>query len=281
MRIIDFRLRPPFGAFADLIVFRNAERTARLASELGFELAPSVRERSMDLLLREMDSIGCRCGVITGRTGTVLGSVDNRVIEGVVAAYPGRFVGVAYIGPHDRKAALAEIDRAMKAGFRGIVMEPGLAQPPWHMDDARLYPIYEQLESRDVPLVFMAGGNAGPDVSFTAPEHVDRVARDFPGLRIVLAHGGWPWASEILHVCYRRPNILLSPDMYLFGGMPGALDYINAANGFMADRFVFGSAYPVLPVPAAVRAFLRLPIKEEVADRILYANAARLLGLDY
>jgi hypothetical protein len=280
VRVIDFRLRPPFGAFADLIVFRDAARTARLAKELGFELAPSVRKRSMDLLLQEMESIGCRWGVITGRTGTVFGSVDNRVIEEVIAAHPGRFVGVAYVAPHDRKAALAEIDRAMRAGFRAVVMEPGLAQPPWHMDDARLYPIYERLESANVPLVFMAGGNAGPDLAYTSPEHVDRVARDFPGLRIVLAHGGWPWVSEILHVCYRRPNLWLSPDMYLFGGMPGALDYVNAANGFMAERFLFASAYPVLPLPAAVRAFLDFPIRPEVADRLLYRNAARLLGLD-
>ena len=46
MRVIDFRLRPPFGAFADLIVFRDPARTARLARELGFEIAPSVREPS-------------------------------------------------------------------------------------------------------------------------------------------------------------------------------------------------------------------------------------------
>lgn len=280
MRVIDFRLRPPFGAFSDLIVFRNAERTARLAKELGFDLAASVRERSMDVLLQEMDSIGCRCGVVTGRTGTVFGSVANTVIEDVVAAYPGRFVGVAYIAPHHRKAAIAEVDRAVKAGFRAVVMEPGLAQPSWHMDDARLYPIYAELEHRGVPLVFMAGGNAGPDLTFTAPQHVDRVARDFPALQIVLAHGGWPWVAEIFHVCYRRANILLSPDMYLFGGMPGALDYINAANGFMADRFLFGSAYPVLPLPEAVHEFLKFPLKSDVVDRVLYANAARLLRLD-
>jgi predicted TIM-barrel fold metal-dependent hydrolase len=68
--------------------------------------------------------------------------------------------------------------------------------------------------------------------------------------------------------------------MYLFGGLPGASDYINAANGFMADRFLFGSAYPVVPVDQAVREFLKFPLKEAVVDRVLYANAARLLDLD-
>jgi len=280
MRVIDFRVRPPYGSFVDLIVFRDPDRTARLARELGFELAPSVRERSMKLLIEEMDTVGCRIGVITGRTGTVFGSIENREIEKVIQAYPGRFVGAAYLPPHDHRTAFAEIERAVRAGFRAVVLEPGLAQPPMQLDDARLYPVYARLEEGDLPVIFMGGGNAGPDLTYTSPEHIDRVARDFPGLRVVLAHGGWPWTSEILHVCYRRPNVYLSPDMYLFGGMPGARAYVDAANGFMADRMLFGSAYPVLPVPAAVERFLKFPIREDVADRLLYANAASLLGLE-
>ena len=280
MRVIDFRLRPPFGAFRDLIVFYDSARTARLSNGLGFDLAPSVRTRSMDLLLGEMDAGGVRRGVITGRTDTVFGSVGNDVIEQIIAAYPDRFTGIAYIGPNNLKAAIDEIERARAAGFKGVVMEPGLAQPPAHLDDGRLYPVYAHLEQRKIPLVFMAGGNAGPDMTYSSPEHIDRVARDFPNLVIVSAHGNWPWVSQIIHVCYRRPNIYLSPDMYLFGGLPGASDYINAANGFMADRFLFGSAYPVLPVDQAVREFLKFPLKESVIDRVLYTNAARLLGVD-
>lgn len=280
MRVIDFRLRPPFGGFQDLILFKDSARTARLAGTLGFDLAPSVRHSSMAMLLAEMDAAEVRCGVITGRTNTVLGSVGNDAIEAVLAAHPDRFVGIAYIAPGDRKAAAAEIERAIGAGFKGVVIEPGLATPPMFLDDPRLYPVYAHLEDRRIPLVFMAGGNAGPDLAYSAPEHIDRVARDFPDLAIVSAHGNWPWVSQIIHVCYRRPNIYLSPDMYLFGGLPGASDYINAANGFMADRFLFGSAYPVVPVGSAVREFLKFPLKEEVIDRVLYANAARLLGLD-
>jgi uncharacterized protein len=280
MRVIDFRLRPPFGAFKDLIVFKEPTRTARLARDLNFEIAPSVREGSMDLLLQEMDAAGVQRGVITGRTDTVFGSVGNDVIKKVVASYPGRFVGIAFIATNDQKAGIAEIDRSMAAGFKAVVIEPGLTQPPLYLDDARLYPIYAYLESKRIPLVFMAGGNAGPDMSYSSPEHIDRVARDFPNLAIVSAHGNWPWASQIIHVCYRRPNIYLSPDMYMFGGLPGAVDYINAANGFMADRFIFGSAYPVVPTGKAVEEFLKFPLKENVIDRVLYTNAARLLGLD-
>jgi predicted TIM-barrel fold metal-dependent hydrolase len=148
-----------------------------------------------------------------------------------------------------------------------------------HLDDPRMYPIYAHCEDRKVPVLFMAGGNAGPDITYTSPEHIDCVARDFPDLRIISGHGNWPWAAQIIHVCYRRPNIWLSPDMYIFGGMPGAQDYINAANGFLSERFLFATAYPLLSFKDAVEAFLRFPLKESVIDRVLYANAAELLGL--
>jgi predicted TIM-barrel fold metal-dependent hydrolase len=85
--------------------------------------------------------------------------------------------------------------------------------------------------------------------------------------------------AEIIHVCYRRSNIWLSPDMYIFGGMPGAMDYINAANGFMADRFLFATAYPLLPFRSALETFLRFPLKPSVIERVLFRNAAELLGI--
>ena len=93
------------------------------------------------------DAGGVRRGVITGRTDTVFGSVGNDVIEQIIAAYPDRFTGIAYIGPNNLKAAIDEIERAMAAGFKGVVMEPGLAQPPAHLDDGRLYPVYAHSSS--------------------------------------------------------------------------------------------------------------------------------------
>lgn len=279
MRVIDFRLRPPMGGFLGMVMYSQIERTARMAGGLGMTLAPSVRERSPATMIREMDAASVRYGVVPGRISPVLGTIAADDVSAIVAKYPQRLFAYAGIDPVDRHKAVAAIDKAMAQGAKGVVIEPGLSSSPTHLDDARMYPIYAHCEDRMVPVLFMAGGNAGPDVSYTSPEHIDRVARDFPQLRIISGHGNWPWVAEIIHVCYRRPNIWLSPDMYIFGGMPGALDYINAANGFLADRFLFGTAYPLLPFKDALDAFLRFPLKESVVDRVLYKNAAELLGL--
>lgn len=279
MRVIDFRLRPPMAGFLGMVMYAQIERTARMAGGLGMTLAPSVRERSPEKMISEMDAAGVRYGVVPGRISPVLGTIEGDDVHAIVAKYPERLFAYVGIDPVDRRKAVAAIEKAMAQGAKGVVIEPGLSSNPMHLDDARMYPIYAHCEDRKIPVLFMAGGNAGPDITYTSPEHIDRVARDFPQLRIISGHGNWPWVAEIIHVCYRRPNIWLSPDMYIFGGMPGATDYVNAANGFLADRFLFGTAYPLLPFKDALDAFLRFPLKESVIDRVLYGNAAELLGL--
>jgi uncharacterized protein len=278
MRIIDFRLRPPLKGFLDMVMYADIERTARMAAGIGMSLPPSVRQRSVDLMFREMDEAGIEIGVVPGRVSPVLGTIENYDVMSMVARYPQRLVGFTSVNPVNRRRAIADIQVAMEQGMKGVVIEPGLLANPMRLDDARLYPIYAHCEDVRVPVLFMAGGNAGPDCSYTSPEHIDRVARDFPELKIISGHGNWPWAAQIIHVCYRRPNIYLSPDMYIFG-MPGAMDYINAANGFMAERFLFATAYPLVAFKDAIDAFLDFPLKESVLDRIFYKNASELLGI--
>jgi len=61
--------------------------------------------------------------------------------------------------------------------------------------------------------------------------------------------------------------------------MPGAMDYVNAANGFMSERFLFATAYPLVSFKDAIDTFLTFPLKASVIDRIMYRNAAELLGI--
>jgi predicted TIM-barrel fold metal-dependent hydrolase len=278
MTIIDFRLRPPLAGFLTMALYTEAERRDGITRIHGFEPAPSVREKSMPLLLKEMDEAGVTIGVIIGRNSGRYGSLSNDDVAKMVADYPGRFVGTASIDPSNRKTASDQITKAIKAGFRAINIEPGSYPLPLMVDDRRLYPIYAQCEDADIPVIIMAGGSAGPDLSYTEPPHLDRVAADFPALKIVVSHGGWPWVHQVLHIAFRRPNIYLSPDQYL-ANLPGSDDYIRAADGFLADRFLYASSYPFTPVTGYSAWFRKLPIKPEAMEKILYKNAAKLLKL--
>jgi uncharacterized protein len=277
--IIDFRVRPPARGFLGMIMYTAPERRNQYTRQLGLEPAPSAQARSIDMLIGEMDQAGVGIGVVQARNSDFFGSVSNDDVGAIVRDHPGRFIGIAAIDPANRRAAIAEIDRMMNAGFRGINVEPGAYPVPIYPDDRRLYPIYAHCEDRNIPVIIMAGGNAGPDLSYSFPVHVDRVAADFPRMKIVVSHGGWPWVSEILHVAFRRENVYLSPDMYLHEA-PGWEEYLKAANGFLADRFLYASCYPLTPVKEYAEWFQRLPFRPETRERALWKNAAALLGLE-
>ncbi|MEP9377171.1 amidohydrolase family protein [Aquabacter sp. CN5-332] len=279
MPIIDFRIRPPFKTFRNMVMYASGDRRDRFTRQLGFEPAPSASAESVELMIGEMDAAGVDMGVIVGRNSGPLGSVENDVVLEFTGAHPGRFIPVASIDVTNRKTAIAQIDAAVKAGFKAINIEPGAYANPLHTDDRRLYPIYAYCEDHNLPVIMMTGGNAGPDISYTMPATLDRVLTDFPTLRIVSSHGNWPWVAEILHVAFRRPNLYLSPDMYLVN-MPGMDDYVKAANGFLSDRFIYASSYPYCPIKDYKEWFMTLNISDANREKVMYRNAARFLGLD-
>lgn len=278
MPVIDFRLRPPLKGFLQMIMYAGAERRDRITRQHGMEPASSAQEKSMPMLLADMDAAGITTGVVMGRYSGLYGSVSNQDVAEIVNAYPGRFIGIGSVDPSSRRRAMQQIDEALALGLRGINLEPGAYPEPLYPDDRRLYPIYAYCEDRDIPVTVMAGGSAGPDLSYTNPVHIDRVAGDFPQLRIAITHGGWPWVTEILHVAFRRPNIYLSPDQYLCN-MPGMNDYLLAANGYLAERFLYASSYPFISVKSYADWFRTLPIRPELLEGIMYWNAARFLGI--
>lgn len=278
MQVLDFRMRPPLRSFLQSRIYAVPENRDRYTRSLGFEPAPSADRQSIDLLFEEMDAAGITKGAVVGRNTSTLGVISNTDVADIAAQYPDRFVPVGSIDPTHRKTAMRMIEEVQRLGLKAINIEPGVCSPPLHVDDRRLYPIYAYCEDQHIPLILMTGGAAGPDISYTAPDHIDRVLGDFPELIVVASHGNWPWVQEIIHVAFRRHNLYLSPDMYLFG-LPGTDDYVTAANGFLAERFLFATAYPFCPLKDYMDRFRALPIRDAAMEQILYKNAARVLGL--
>lgn len=276
--IIDFRVRPPVGGFRETLMYAAGERRDGFTRTVGFEPSAAAQQQSMPLLMQEMDAAGVDKGVVVGRLAGVLGSVSNADVRQIVADHPQRFIGAASIDPTSRTGAFKTIDAAIDNGFKLINIEPGSYPVPMHADDRRLYPIYGHCEDRGVPVILMVGGTAGPDLSYSDPIRTDRVLADFPKLDVVIAHGGWPWVTEILHIAFRRQNLYLSPDMY-FSRMPGSEEYVKAADTFLADRMLYASSFPFCPIKQYKEWFERLPLKPENLEKVMGGNAQRLLRL--
>ncbi len=278
MPIVDFRLRPPAGAFLTSKIYANPDNRDRYTHKLGFEPAPSAVEQSMPKLIEEMDDAGITTGVAVARNTDTLGVITNDDVVDAVKGYEDRLVPVGSVHPANRKSAFEEVRRAQELGLKFVNLEPGVLTAPMYVDDRRLYPIYALCEDIGMGVVLMSGGGAGPDITYSAPEHIDRVLADFPNLTVVSSHGNWPWVQEIIHIAFRRSNLYLCPDMYLHG-LPGTADYVEAANGFMAEQFLFGTAYPFCPFKPYLDKFLAFDWKPDALEKVLWKNATRLLGL--
>ncbi|MBI4506731.1 MAG: amidohydrolase family protein [Chloroflexi bacterium] len=273
--IVDFRVRPPYRSFLKLVVHSD-ERIAQFERMTGVAPARSAVEHSTELLITELDDAGVDVAVVVGRNTPTRGAVDNADVAEFVALRPDGFVGFGGVDVSDRHDALREYRRCADLGLTGVAICAGFSDPPRHVDDQEIYPLYEACQAEDVPLAITYSSQTGPDIEYSNPVHVDRVAQRFPRLRLVVAHAGWPWVIQMLSVALKHKNVRISPDFFAIG-MPGAADYTLAADTFLRDQYVFASSYPIRPVGPTVAAFQALRLRTEAKERALWRNGADML----
>jgi predicted TIM-barrel fold metal-dependent hydrolase len=280
MRVIDFRVRPPVAGFEVAAMYTQPERTAEMGRGFGFTVpSPALRSPEPATFEAELRDAGIERAVIPGRVGAPkVGPTSNDGLVAYARSQPERLCVFPAIDPAqpDWRAGAERLLR--DPVVKGFVLEPGLLLTPIYPDDPLCAPVYEFCAGRRLPLILSAGGNVGPDCGYTLPVYVDRVAVAFPMLNIVVAHGGWPWITAIHHVAFRRGNVYVSPDMYAL--MPGNEDYIKAMNSYLSERFLYATSFPFVPLRGYLDAFLRVIENDTVAERVLFSNAAALLGID-
>src|SRR5438876_220596 len=112
----------------------------------------------------------------------------------------------------------------------------------------------------------------------------DVVARDFPELKIVMSHAGYPWVLEAVLLAWKYPNVYLElaahRPKYLAEPGTGWEPLLRFGQNTIADKVLFGTGWFLLGRPPVdiVAEFRALPVKPAVMDRWLGGNAARLLG---
>jgi predicted TIM-barrel fold metal-dependent hydrolase len=80
----------------------------------------------------------------------------------------------------------------------------------------------------------------------------------------------WRHANVMMETSAMRPKHMMREH----SGWGPLFNYSSV----LADRVMFGTAWPMLRFKRSVDEFRQFPIKDEVKQKWLYANAARLLG---
>jgi uncharacterized protein len=232
-------------------------------------------------VVADLDRHNIEWAVITGRDCEMTyGSKSNNdsVIE-FVKEFPNKFIGFIGLDPHKGMRAINELKASVAdLGMRGAAVDPYLAQI--YANDAKYYPIYSKCCELDIPIIFTTGpATLVPNaiIDHVAPRYIDFVARDFPELKIIISHGGYPWVNEAITVAQRNRNVYIDLSEYEFSPMAEA--YVEAANTMIGDKILYASAHPFVDFRIALKNYEKLQFKPDVKQKIMYDNAAKLLGL--
>jgi len=276
MDIIDFRFRPNTPETINGI--QNSKMFKGLCESIDFS---KMKPQTLDEVVADLDRYNVRKAVITGRDcETTYGAKSNNesVVE-FVSKYPERFFGFVGLDPHKGMKAIEELKVSVNdLGLKGAAVDPYLAQI--YANDAKYYPIYSKCCELDIPIVFTTGpATLVPNaiIDHVAPRYIDVVARDFPELKIVISHGGYPWVNEAIIVAERNRNVYIDLSEYEFSPMSEA--YIQAANTMIPGKILYASAHPFVDFRQALKTYESLDFKPDVRQKIMHDNAAGLLGL--
>ncbi|MEQ4723650.1 amidohydrolase family protein [Nonomuraea sp. B19D2] len=193
----------------------------------------------------------------------------------IVEHNPDRFRPVANVNPHLHFPVAAELRRQLDLGAAALKLHP--VHGGFRCDDPALYQAYHVLEERGVPLVVHCGTSSFPGAANenADPRFLIPVVRDFPGLNVVLAHGGrgW-WYDAAAFLALSNDTVWLE----LSGLPPKRLPEYYARHDLarLARKWIFGTDWPGVPgIAANARAVAGL-LPDEVAAAVLAGNATRV-----
>jgi predicted TIM-barrel fold metal-dependent hydrolase len=293
-KVIDFRCRPPLKSFGGLFKMRIGmfeKRPNVLANPATFgKVPPSVqafaegRKEAMDLWWKEIDACGIESVVVAGRfmKGQPEMSMDTAELLDYEKKYKDRFYGIAPINiDQPIEKALEKLEKDLQGPIRGCTIEPGyrIEGGPTTIDNPDFFPLYELIQKSGKFLQVQTGAFANP-MNWNEPNEIwrmDNVMRQFPKLKLILGHGGYPRITEALALALKWPSVTLSADVYTF--WPGGQLYQQNIE-MLQDQFVYGSAYPFGNFKETLEQALALPLSDAVFEKYLYHNSRKLLGLE-
>ena len=123
--------------------------------------------------------------------------------------------------------------------------------------DRRYYPLYAKCVELQVPLSIHTSANwttVSPS-DLGHPRHIDVVAADFPELRIVMSHAGYPWVLEACLLAWKYPNVYLElaahRPRYLATAGTGWEPLLRFGQTTIRDKVLFGTGWFLLGRPPA------------------------------
>lgn len=238
---------------------------------------------TVDEQIALMDAGNIDKGLLVATTGGDVGSNIHfekpfEEIAKVCAAHPKRFKGVIGVNPSRIMTWVKKLETAVKEhGFVGAHLYPHwFGEPP---DSRKHYPFYAKCAELGVPIQIQVGHSAQWFLRTVAqPITLDRVAIDFPELKIIGIHIGHPWTEEMISMAWKHPNVFIGTDAHLPKyWQPELVKFINSRG---QDKVMFGTDWPVIDFKRAMDELDKLELRDVAKKKLLVENAVRVYGLE-
>ncbi len=230
------------------------------------------RGTTLEQLIDEMDAAGIEKGILCAGYGEV---EDRQWCIDAINRHPARFLGSLVVDPRKGMDAVREVERfANDHAFKMIRFLAFEVQLPY--DHAAYYPLY----AKAVELDLVVGVNVGIPGPLVPGKHqhplaLDEVCWFFPELKVVMQHGGEPWADLCVKLMLKWKNLHYMTSAFAPKHVPKEIiSYINTRG---ADKVMFASDYPLLEFDRCMEEAAQLPFRDdERREKFLYHNANRL-----
>lgn len=266
MEYIDFHAH----IFPDRIAGNALERL----TEHSGEYKPRT-DGTLNGLLRSMDEAGISISVVSNIATRPSQTIP--IYEFSLQVRSKRIYPLISIHPENNIVEAEELLSMAKAGgIIGVKLHPMYQE--FYIDEKRMFPFYDLIRSTGLFVLFHTGydiafpGNDQADV-----ERVRRIAGEFRDLTIIATHvGGWrQW--ERIDVLTGCENIYTETSMTLTEIDDDA--FVRAISRFDEDRLLFGTDSPWTDQKEMLERTLRLDIPDRLKEKMLYGNAAGLIGM--
>lgn len=182
---------------------------------------------------------------------------------------------------------VAKYEELIKRGaVKGIKLFPG--HDSYYPTDERCSPYYKLCEDLDIPVLFHTGENSGDREcsKWNDPKYIIDIAKNYPNLKIIIAHYFWPKIDYCYETTKGIPNIYfdiaaMADDEVTekSGGMEKIRNILKKTINDGEDKVIFGTDWPMCKIKSHVDLIKSLNLKKDIEDRIFYKNAIMLYKL--
>ncbi|EME69963.1 TIM-barrel fold metal-dependent hydrolase [Paramagnetospirillum caucaseum] len=249
-----------------------------------WKMEERVKGVTVDDFVAMMDAAGLEKALIPAirmmsyQKKTMVWDITEEEVHAAVSRHPDRLVGLCGFNPLQKLDSVRNVERAVKDyGFKGVYIHTyGFGIP---LDHRLYYPLYAKCVELGIPVSMQVGHSAEhmPN-ELGRPIHLDNIALDFPELKLIGAHTGWPWTEEMISLAWKHENVYLGIDAHNPKYLEPTLVHFMKTRG--QNKVIYGTNYPAITHAESIASIRNeLGLTEKVADKILRGNAARVYGL--